>query len=194
MSGFPLQLTTNPALQYNDLLGWTCDQEICQVGLIMNVAAYILGGRIPLPAPISVTNLNAYLAVAGGTLTHSYMGLWKSNGTLIGQTADQSTGAGGWGTGASVGAKQMALVGGPFACTPQAANDFLWAGFYCGTAVLLPTWASASIDSFPALLNIGTTTVRSRTFNYPLADTATLPNLTLATIGANARPFWIGLS
>jgi hypothetical protein len=119
--------------RYSDLLGWTFDPNaIAGANTVLPTAATIFLMRIPLVRQLSITNVVvAVITKATGTLTDSFVGLWKSDGTLIGQSADQSTS---WNNAAgSAGVKTIALASGPFTVTPLAPNDFVWAGIYCGT-------------------------------------------------------------
>ena len=188
MSGFPeVAVAYNPALQYSDLLGWTFDIEggLAQWATV-SAAATLQLVRIPLPAALTVTNM---LIFTGGTtgvaLTHSYLGIYQSNGTVIGQTADQSTP---WTS--PYNKCTAALVGGPYACSPLGANDFLWVAPYIGTASTLPTFYGGTGGigyGFGAA-------ARARQGRYAVADTATLPSIIPANIVMNAVDIWMGLS
>jgi hypothetical protein len=190
MSGFPkVAVASNPALQYNDLLGWTFDPAAMTLAYTY-LAAHLTLERIPLPASITVTNI---LILGGGTagvsLTNSFVGLYQSNGTILGQSADQSTA---WESAYS--SAPIALVGGPYVCTPLAANDFLWVAYYVGIAVTMPSFYSAGIEAaFPAM-----TAARTRFGKMSLANTATLPSITPANIqgmaGQGVQPVWMAIS
>jgi hypothetical protein len=182
----------NPALEYNDLLGWTLDPtSATTTSAVMAYAATIELCRIPLPAAITVTNVLAYLGIIGVTLTHSFLALFKSDGTIIGQTADQSTP---WHT--TLGLYTLPLVGGPYVCTPLAANDFLWAAMYVGTAGTLPAFAATNSAALMPLYNAGTSVARSRVGAISQSDRATLVSITPSGINnANSNySYWMGIS
>jgi len=187
-SGLEWSNPVNPALQYNDLLGWTSDGADAENGYLLSAAATIYLGRVPLPAPLTVTNVISWTTnIAGVALTHSFMALFNSAGTIIGQTADQSA--------AWVNAfvkNVLPLVGGPYVCTPLAANDFLWVAIYVGTAVTLPTFYAAPAGAPPAYGL--TTAARSRYGYIAQANTATLGNIIPANIAAVAQIPWMAIS
>jgi hypothetical protein len=192
MSGFPkVAVASNPALQYNDLLGWTFDPiAAASNAVLVQGPAYICVGRIPLSTSITVTNILMSLTSLGLTLTHSYLGLWNSAGTVLGQSADQSTA---WGSLGVVQNYTLPLVGGPIVCPPLAANDFLWAGIYIGTWGTAPRLQSAVGT---ALDIINTSSARCRFGKIALADTSTLTSFTPSNLGASAvnGAYWFGLS
>jgi hypothetical protein len=180
----------NPALQYNDLLGWTFDLTAI-VGADTNTvptAAYVFCGRIPLPGVMTVTNVIIAISVLGLTLTHSFLALFKSDGTVIGQSADQSTA---WGSLGSAQIYTLPLVGGPFVCMPLAANDFLYAAIYIGTFVTAPTIYNAGSNILESL----TPAPRARAGKVAQANTATLTNINPAALTnfSNYLP-WFGIS
>jgi hypothetical protein len=178
----------NPALEYNDLLGWDCDVLFIGVSQVLPAAATIYLMRIPLPGALTITNILCRNGIGGVTLTHSFGALFTSAGTVIGQTADQSTN---WAAGA--GLQTLALAGGPYVCSPLAANDFVWAGLYVGTAVTPPSF-TAALNAIA--LNAGTTTARSRYAYIAQANTATLAYFSPAGItpdNANYMP-WMAIS
>ena len=192
MSGFPkVAVALNPALQYNDLLGWTFDGAGPLETVNANQGpAYVIVNRIPLPAAITVTNVLIDLKVFGVTITHSFLALYNSAGTIIGQTADQSTP---WMAGGTLGLYTLPLVGGPYLCTPLGANDFLWAAFYCGTGATRPSFAQAQ-GTGTEISNAGCTTARSRCAYISQANTATLGNISPAGSSALQAPYWMAIS
>jgi hypothetical protein len=192
MSGFPkVAVASNPALQYNDLLGWTYDPAMAgATGVTLSAAATLQLGRIPLPAAMTVTNVIVNGgSVPGVTLTHSYLALFKSDGTIIGQTADQSTP---WQS-ASYAIDVLPLVGGPYVCTPLGANDFLWPAVYVGTAVTLPSFYGLANTALPAF-QLPVSVARSRQGRIAQANTATLTSIVPANIAQNYMSIWMGIS
>ena len=187
-SGLEWSNPVNPALQYNDLLGWTSDPSVGIQGVILSLSATVFVHRIPLPAPITVTNLLIACSALG--LTLSYVALFKSDGTIIGQSADQSTA---WGATGALGLYTLPLVGGPHVCTPLAANDFLWAGVYVGTAATRPGFQVIH-NSYGYLFNVGCSTARSRTAYVAQSNSPTLISFVPSSL-ATTNPFaWMGLS
>lgn len=180
------------AKRCNDLLGWTFDPTALVSGNVLGAAARLFLAKIPLPRQISVTNVILSLqAAAGSTLTHCYAALFKSDGTIIGQSADQSAL---WQSGASAALKTIALASGPFTVTPLAANDFVWAGIYVGTAAgTLPAF-HRGFSSSSGLTNVGLTTARSRSAQLDIADTTTLTNITPSGLTPASAPYWAAIS
>ena len=165
----------NPALQYNDLLGWSYPPELLNASLVLPAAATIYLTRIPLSTPLTITNILIRNGIAGLTLTHSFVALFTSAGTFVGQSVDQSTN---WASG--VGLQTLPLAGGPYNVTPLAANDFIWTGAYVGTAVTRPAFTVESSSGL--IINVGTTTARSRWGYIAQANTATLASFSPAAL------------
>jgi hypothetical protein len=159
---------------YNDLLGCSfADSGLNLSSSALAAAATVYFARVPISQATTVTNVLADLTGLGGTLTNSFAAVWTSAGTLVGQTADQSSV---WGTGGSTGVKTIPLVGGPFTVTPLAANDFIWVGVYVGTTSgALPSFGAATTSQTG---NVGCTVARTRFGAFAIANTATLTNLT----------------
>jgi hypothetical protein len=190
MSGFPTPAPAPHWLAYNDLLGESCGSESDLSTLTASQATLFLS-RIPLPSQILVTNLICFLAASGGTLTHSYMGLYNSQGVVLAQTADQSTGASGWGTGSSTGIKVIAVPS-PIQVAPLQVNDFVWTAIYYGTEASQAGFMGLNSVGL-TLVNAGTAAARSRMGTYAVANTATLPNITPANISPGLG-YWTALN
>ena len=186
-SGLEWSNPVNPALQYEDLLGWTSDGADADQGYQLGAAATIYLGRVPLPNPLTITNVISWIAgIAGVALTHCFMALYNSAGTIIGQTADQSA------VWVNAYTKNvLPLVGGPFVCTPLAGNDFVWLATYVGTAVTLPAFFGAG--GAPPAYGL-TTAARSRYGQIAQANTATLGNIIPANISAPPTIPWMAIS
>jgi hypothetical protein len=184
------------ALAFNDLLTWAYDPAATVNNALLPAAATLMLVRMPLTRAISLTNLIFAVAiVATGTLTNSYVAAFTSAGTIIGQSADQSSV---WQSGGSTGTKTVALAGGPYTVTPLSSNDFFWGAFYCGTAsAALPQFRCTNTNASNALANAGTTTARSRFAVIAQANTATLASITPSSL-SQASPFpdafWMGAS
>lgn len=140
--------------------------------------------RVHLPVAASVTNVCLGLAVVGATLTsgQNFAGLWTAAGAQVGITADQTSA---WGSG--LGVKQMALAGGPFACTP---GDYYIGFFYNGTTS--PGWLRWS-GLGSGYFNVGQAAPNLR---FATADTGltTTPPTNFATQTAGGTSWWAALS
>jgi hypothetical protein len=180
---------TLPA-SYNDLLGWTFDLECCVQAEAPTAAASLQLLRIPISVTTTVTNTLLTIAAVGNTVTHCYTALYTSAGTVVGQSADQSSA---WGTGGSAfTALTVALSGGPYTVTPLSSDDFVWGAIYIGTAVSLPTFYAA--QTLAAFVNLGTTASRRRLGTYAVSNTATLPNITPGSIVSGGNGMWMGIN
>ena len=181
----------NAALQYQDLLGWTYDPYIVVHNAYTNSVGQLNLMRIPLPAVTTITNVLCEVTALGLTLTHAYLGLYSSAGVVIGQTADQSTP---WGATGATGVYTLPLIGGPYVCTPLAANDFLWAALYTGTFVTSPSF-SAVVYSSTALMNAGCSLLRYRAAQRGIGNVAILPTVNPnGGLTQSNNPFWMAIS
>ncbi len=171
-------------------------------GTVTLAAATVYLAKIPLPGSgttvISVTNVLAWLNTkAASTLTHSYAGLLTSGGTLIGQSADESSANQNWSTTGAAGLKTHALVGGPFNVTPTGVNDFVYACLYIGTtAGTAPIFQATPSSAIPiGFLNLSNSAATSNFGTIAVADSATpFTGLTLSTITATGQVIWMGIS
>ena len=181
-------LATPGAEGYQDLLGWNYDYFMRSTAHVLAAAATLYLCRVPLPAALSVTDVVVDYTNAGSVLTNSFVALYTSAGTLVGQSADQSTV---WATVGDEAPLKIALASGPFTVSPLAANDFVWAAFYVGTASSLPGFGSIGANE----VAVGTTAARARWGSYAVANTSTLPNITPASITQpSTESYWAGLS
>jgi hypothetical protein len=98
-------------------LAWTYDPGAGATGTFTMVSGTVYLYRINVRASLTCTNVLVIIGTAGSGLTsnQNFAGLYRSDGTRVGITADQTTP---W---ATAGLQTMALAGGPFALT---------AGFY----------------------------------------------------------------
>jgi hypothetical protein len=178
-------VTTLPA--DHNYLGWSNPVNQCtaQSALSASGAAgtLVLLRVRRLPAA-SVTNVVTFIQTAGSGLTagQCFGALYSASGTLIGQTADQSTA---W---ASTGVKTMALASGPF---NVAAGDYYVGLWYNGTTAPSPIRGGTGFSG--AQMNVGQS---SGQFDLCTAD-AGLTTLAPPTLGAQTSanvPFWVALS
>jgi len=165
------------------LLGWTYNPGNFHQGTALATQGLLRVWRLKVPVGGSCTNILMCLTSVGSALTNSYAALWNSSGTLIGQTADQSTA---WTT-ASPTLKAMPLVGGPYTL---AAGDYYVGAWYNGTTG--PTFArGASLDDL--LLNVGRTAPNFRAATANTSLTTTAPP-SLGTQSSTAVLYWAGLN
>lgn len=173
------------AQRVNLMVEWAFDPLATGGGTVM-VAATQYFTKIPLPRDgMTVTNILSSLGTAGNTLTHSYVALYNSSGTMLSQSADQSAN---W----VAGTVKTTALGAAQTVTPTQANDFVWVMFYVGTAVTPPTWRGTGVAA--NLANFGTTAATSRFASLALADTATMPNITPSSLTASAIENWCGIT
>ncbi|MGB7508881.1 MAG: hypothetical protein WA965_26020, partial [Mycobacterium sp.] len=180
----------SPAKAFSDLIGWTHDPATATLAsTILPAAATIYFCRIPLRKQETITNVILNLATVGADLVNAFVGLYKSDGTVLGQSADQSAA---WGSGGSTGLKTVALAS-PVVVTPTSTTDFVWAVVYVGAATTLPTFSRSSTGQ-SSILNAGTTSSRRRFGSLALASTATLTPVTPSAMSLASSSYWMALS
>lgn len=180
----------NGAAADQDLLGRTWDEAVVMTGTILPAAATMYFCRISLRAAMTVTNVCLYMNTVGNTLTNSFVALYKSDGTKLGQSADQSTA---WGAGGTTGPLTIALTAPVAVPAPASTNDFVWAVIYVGAATTLPTFGRG-LTSSSALINLGTSTSRRRYGSAALASTTTLTSVTPSSMAQASTSYWMALS
>lgn len=137
--------------------------------------------RLHIPVATSITNIIAYVSTAGGTLTSGQcFGALYQNGTLLGQTADQSTA---W---ASINVKTMAITGGPVAVAAGDIYVALWFNGTTGPAF----YRSGGTGGF---MNLGLASTVSKYGTANTSITTTAPG-TLGTISQAGVGYWVGVS
>lgn len=178
------------------LSAWTFPIPSCHTtGKILTTGGSVFGSAIYVRRTITVANLVANVTVAGGTLTASdcWGLLYNSSGTLLAQSADQSTP---W---ATAGMQTMALTvvsGQSLTLQP----GMYW-GAVVGTGTTLPTFAVAgnaaaavSIAADSAFYNYGVSAAFSRCGVLATSITTTPANITPANITqSTGLPIWFGL-
>ena len=170
------------------LLAWAFDPAMSGADNQPN-AGQLYGSRINIRQAISVTNVVVVVDVAGSTLVGSecFVVLYKSDGTIIGVSADQS---GVWTT---AGIYATALASGPFAL---AAGTFVWAAVVANNSVgsaANPKFASLEVQSnLPFEVGITAATARFAR----LASGVTTPGSITPSSNSlsNGLPIWAGLS
>jgi hypothetical protein len=164
-------------------------------------AATVYLNKLPLAgsgtSTYSVTNVVAYLNTkATSTLTHSYAGIVSSGGSLIAQSADQSSSGSNWSSTGTNGLVTVPMVGNPITITPTSVDDFVYVCLYIGTtAGTAPIFQASSSGSPTAFMNMALAAAASMTATQAVADTATpFTGLTLSSNTATAQAIWVALS
>lgn len=163
-------------------------------GTILTTAGSVYGSAIFIREKVTISTLYMNVTVAGATLTAGQCWglLYNSSGTLIGQSADQSTP---W---ATAGLQTMALA------ASATGSLTLPAGMYWGacvaTGTTLPTFSrsamsSASVALVSSFYNLGAGAAQSRTGVLATGITTTPANITPSAITqATGIPYWLGLN
>jgi hypothetical protein len=141
--------------------------------------------RINIRATTVVTNIVTYVGVIGATLTagQNLLGLYKSDGTRIGITADQS------GVWTSTGLKTAALVSGPFTLTP----GFCWAAIL-SVGTTPPVFARLN-NVNATIQNAGAAATTNFRCATNVAGVTALPSpLVLGSSAAAQNFIWVALS
>lgn len=140
--------------------------------------------KVLVPEPVPVSNWNTVVATAGSGVTAAYGLVYDASGSLIAQTAQQST------VFNSTGSKQIQLSSG--LTIPGGPGVFIYLGFMAPTATTAPALVR------PALLG-GTANPMASASDYrgasvPLGGATTpLASFTPGT-WTSQPPFWMGLS
>lgn len=153
---------------------------------ILAAGGSVFGTALIVRRAFTATSLLASVTTAGATLTaNSNWGLLiRADGTLIAQSADQSTA---W---ATAGLQTMALT----AKSGQSLllQPGLYWGAVVGTGTTLPTFARSGAPA--ALYNMGLAAAISRAGVLATGVTTAPANITPANITqATAQPYWFGL-
>jgi hypothetical protein len=176
--------------------GYECEtfpSYACAAGTILTTAGSVFGSALIVRRKVTITNLVANVTVAGATLTAGdcWGLLYGSDGTLLGQSADQATP---W---ATAGLSTMALAAastGSLTLTPG-----LYWGAVVATGTTLPTFsraamAGASVALVAAQYNAQFSASLARCGVLATSITTTPAAITPASITkATGIPYWFGL-
>jgi hypothetical protein len=166
----------------HNLKAWNYDPIIVNGSSVaLATAGKLYVFKIKINESVSITNIIAHCTVAGATLTagQCFAALYQ-NGSLVGQSADQSTA---W---ASTGTMTMALAGGPYAVSAGYVYAALW---FNGTTG--PTFYRSGGTT--EMVNMGLTAANSRFGTADTSITTTAP-ASLGAITALNIAVWVGLS
>jgi hypothetical protein len=178
------------------LAAWTFPIHSCATsGTILTTAGSVFGNSIYVRGRTTVSTLFANVTVAGGTLTAGdcWGLLYNSAGTLLGQTADQTTP---WQT---AGLQAMTLTATTAGSLTLPAGQY-WAAVVA-TGTTLPTFSrsamsAASVTLAQSFYNVNTGTVaKSRCGVLATSITTTPADIVPASITATTGiPYWFGLN
>lgn len=179
----PVFADTSQIPSDNGFKAWTAPLYMPVGSTVLSTAGTLFLRRIKRVPATSITNIVAYVAVAGSSLTagQCFAALFTAAGALVGQSADQ---AAAW---ASTGLKTMALTSGPY---NVAAGDYYVGVWFNGTTgpTLLRGAAIAS-----GLTNAGLVAPNLSACTADTGLTTTAPNPFGAQSGTGAE-FWYALS
>lgn len=156
------------------LVGWAYDPANAAGTRILQTAGRLHLVKVPVGTASSINNVYLDITTAGSGLTSAGIAVYQS-GTLLAQSADQSTAFQGTNT------VTVALTGAPISVSAGYVYIAIWAN---GTT--LPTFAAGVNRSN---INVGITSTSSR---FGLADTSittTAPS-TLGTVSAASNSIW----
>ena len=169
------------------VLGWSFDPLIGDTttqALSSGVTAY---SRVPLPGTVTVSSVITGIMAAGSGLTFARAGIYAPDGTLIAQTADQSTA---W---TSTGLKTMAL-------TAEAGQSLTLSVPWVHVAILAigttrpaPIRRNAAGVSLDTAISIGLTSATYR-MGYALSQSslpAARPTLAFSSFN---NAYWVALA
>lgn len=177
---------SSPQPQDLGYLGWAYDSaSLGGTGTALPAAGTVYLIKIPLRTPVSFSRVRLQLITpaAGLTSGRNFVGVYSSQGALIGSSADQTAA---WQGGSGV---IDAKVSGSSAVT--AGPGFVW------VAVLFNGTTGPALDGSPAasgLLANGRLTPATARFGSILTGQATLPaSITPASIALTAAQWWAAL-
>jgi hypothetical protein len=188
---------TTQAQQYagsgaSALLGWSFDPAgngSALAATALGAAATIYVSKIPLLKQTVITNVGFDITNAGSGLSNSFGVVFSSSGSVIGQTADQSSS--GFTT---TGYLQKALASGPFTVAPLQANDFVWAALYVGAETTTMPKFGANTGPGATTQNAGCNTANSRVASVAQANTSTIAAITPSGLTQTGTNYWMCLS
>lgn len=160
------------------LVAWAFDPVVASNSSVLPTAGVMYMARIAVPTGTTIANLVVDISAAGAGLTSCGAALYQ-NGTLLGQTTDQS---GAWNT---TNSKVMPLTGGPVTVSGEYVYVAIWAN---GTT--LPSFSRGAGRSN---INIGTS---ATTYRFASSGTGitTVPPTTLGTLTASSISWWLAVS
>lgn len=168
-------------------IAWNYDAPSSTSGsnIALTTAGTLYTVAMKLPVAASITNITTWVAGAGATLTSGqcFAALYQGfAGTLLGQTADQSTA---W---TSVGLKTMAIAGGPVSA---AAGVLVVAFWFNGTTGpgFWRTGSTAGLMNAPAASNAA-----NRWGASTAGVTTTAPGTLGALTGSAPAAYWAAVS
>lgn len=170
-------LSANWAPNDQGIISWSYDPAMASNSSILPSAGVLHLARLPIASSATVTNITIDIAAAGSGLTSAGVALYQ-NGSLLGQTADQSSA---W---TSTNSKTMAISGGPVAVSAGYVYVGIWAN---GTT--LPTITRAIGRSN---VNIGCSAANYRFASSGSGVTTTAPS-SLGALTASSLSWWFGL-
>lgn len=174
-----------------DLLAWSMDPALFGYsGNPLPGAGEVYCEAIPVGKPIEVTNIVIGRGAAGVGLSDSYLALFDSTGSLLGVTADLSTG---WmAAPATPPDEYYPLVGGPISVAPSSPNDWVYVGFligaWTGNSPNFSAWGDGT------LTNLSTGPHRSGVDTSSSGLTAMPSSITPSSIDTTGRGYWVALA
>lgn len=174
------------------LLSWSADSA----GAFDSATATLVSGtlqivRVPMPFPMTITNVVYAVTNAGATLTaaQNFVGIYDSAGTRQALSADQST------LWTSVGLKTTAMTS-PWTPATTGSSAFCWVVFLSvgTTPPRLAIVNNTAVVGAIAAINAGTTTANTRFGRNAAAQTSLPATITLATNANSGVSVWVALS
>lgn len=130
-------------------IAWTTDPANASAST--PIAGRVYTARVKVAKTGTISNLSIWVSTAGATLTHGFLGIYKLDGTLLAQSADQTTN---WQT---TGLKTVPMV---TPITVNAGDQLLFAYLVAGTTAP----AIAANASAPAVNSMLTATSGNNTY------------------------------
>lgn len=184
----PLTSTGFYISEFANIAGWTCDPALIG-GAVVPASGTVYVSKVRAVLPTAAT-LACYIGANAGTLTtgQCFMSLvacsgdgGRAAGVQVGVTADQASA---WGT---VGVRQAALAGGPYAITVGA---YYWICMLMNWTVTGTSWARNQLYT-GALANFGMNGTGQMRFGQNVAGQTSIPSpLVPASNVAQGNEWW----
>lgn len=172
---------------FHGLLGWTFEPtEGSNASASQPASGTVYLHKIGWQRDAVVTNILYHIGTAGATLTagQNFVGIINSSGTLLGQSADQSSA---W-TGSGLMTTPLAVP----TLVPAGPNGFIWVALL-SVGTTPPKFAGISSIGNASLSNAGLTVATARVASAATGQTA-LGNITPASNTFTGVPLWFGLN
>lgn len=170
-SGSSAAATANPSPTTHNFLGWTIDPVHAGANFSPNLGTVSLY-KISWPVTATVSTVD-FIVYQGTSLANCYVGIYSSSGTLLAQSADQSSVWNSSGADRSISLMSSVSITG-------SATTYIYVGYLIGSGtvnnIMLRTLTNAFVST-----NMGLTTANARAINIGSSLTSLPSSVTLTS-------------